>query len=59
MVRRMDKQEEVLIWCRKCVYEVTQWVEKRFRGECRAPETWKILRHVFLRKPDTKLKKVL
>ena len=26
------------------VYEVTHWLEMRFRGECRAPAAWKILR---------------
>ena len=37
------------------VYEVAHWFDKRFRGECRAPEARKILRLVFLKKPDTKL----
>ena len=32
------------------VYEVTHWFDKRFKGECRAPEAWKILRLVFLKK---------
>ena len=41
------------------VYEVAHWFDKRFRGECRAPEGWKILRFVFLRKPDAKLEKGL
>ena len=41
------------------VYEVAHWFEKRFRGECRAPEAWKILRLVFLKKPDAKLEKLL
>ena len=41
------------------VYEVAHWFEKRFRGECRAPEAWKILRLVFLKKPDAKLEKGL
>ena len=36
------------------MYEVAHWFEKRFRGECRAPEAWKILRLVFLKKPDAK-----
>ena len=27
--------------------EVTHWVEKRFKGECRAPGAWKILRLAF------------
>ena len=30
------------------VYEVAHWFDKRFYGECRAPEAWKILRLVFL-----------
>ena len=41
------------------VYEVTHWFEKRFRGECRASEAWKILRVVFLKKPHAKLEKGL
>ena len=36
------------------VYEVAHWFAKRFRGECRAPEAWKILRLVFLKMPDAK-----
>ena len=39
------------------VYEVARWFDKRFRGECRAPEAWKVLRFVFLKKPDAKLEK--
>ena len=31
-------------------YEVAHCVDKRFKGECRAPEAWKILRLVFLEK---------
>ena len=38
------------------VYEVTHWFAKRFRGECRAPEAWKIFRLVFLKKPDASLR---
>ena len=34
-------------------------VIKRFKGECRAPEAWTILRLVFLLKPDAKLEKGL
>ena len=34
------------------VYEVLPWIDKRFRGECRAPEAWKLLRLVFLEKLD-------
>ena len=41
------------------MYEVTHWFDKRFRGECRAPEAWKILRFVFLKKPGAKLEKGL
>ena len=41
------------------VYEVAHWFNKRFRGECRAPEAWKVLRLVFLKKPDAKLDKGL
>ena len=41
------------------MYEVAHWFEKRFRGECRAPEAWKVLRLVFLKKPDAKLEKGL
>ena len=37
------------------VYEVTHWFDKRFKGECRALEAWKVLRLVFLKKPDGKL----
>ena len=39
------------------VYEVAHWFEKRFKGDCRAPEAWTILRLVFLKKPDAKLEK--
>ena len=41
------------------VYEITHWFEKRFRGECRAPAAWKVLRSVLLEKPDAKLEKGL
>ena len=41
------------------VYEVKHWVDKRFKGECRASEAWKTLRLVFLKKPDAKLEKGL
>ena len=41
------------------VHEVTQWFEKRFKGEYRAPEAWKILRLVSLKKADAKLEKGL
>ena len=33
--------------------------DKRFKGECRAPEAWKVLRLVFTKKTDAKLKKGL
>ena len=35
---------------KKTVYEVAHWFDKLFRGECRAPEGWKVLRLVFLKK---------
>ena len=38
-------------------YEVTHWFDKRFKGECRAPEAWKVLPFVSLKKPDAKLGK--
>ena len=38
------------------VYEITQWFEKRFNEECRAPEAWRILRLVLLKKPDARLR---
>ena len=42
------------------VYEVAHWFDKRFRGECRAPEAWTVLRLVFhKKKPDAKLEKGL
>ena len=41
------------------VYEAAYWFEKRFRGECRAPEPWTILRVVFLKTPDAKVEKGL
>ena len=49
-----------------CVTEMLQffadgahWFDKRLKGECRAPEARKILRLVFLKKPDAKLEKGL
>ena len=39
------------------VYEVPHWFEKRFKGEWRNPEAWKILRLVFLKKPDARIEK--
>ena len=33
--------------------------QKRFQGDCRAPEAWRILRLVFLKKPDARLEKGL
>ena len=41
------------------VHEVAHWFDKRFRGKFRAPEAWKVLRLVFLKKPDAKLEKGL
>ena len=41
------------------VYEVTHWFDKWLKGECRAPEAWKIPRLVFFKKPDAKLEKGL
>ena len=41
------------------VHEVAHWFDKRFWGECRAPEAWKVLRLVFLKKPDAKLEQGL
>ena len=31
------------------VYEVAHWFDKRFKGECRVPLAWTILRLVFSR----------
>ena len=39
------------------IYEVAHWFQRRFRGISRAPEAWRILRLVFLKKPDAKLEK--
>ena len=39
------------------IYEVTHWFQKRFQGDCRAPEAWRSLRLVFLKKSDTRLEK--
>ena len=41
------------------VYEVSHWFHKRFKGECRAQEAWKVLRFVFLEKPNAKLERGL
>ena len=41
------------------VYEATHWFDKRFKGECRAPEARTILAFVFIKKPDAKLQKGL
>ena len=41
------------------IYEVTHWFQKRFQGDCRAPEAWRILRLLFLKKPDARLEKGL
>ena len=39
------------------VCEAAHWFDKRLRGECRAPEAWKVLRLVLLKKTDAKLEK--
>ena len=31
------------------VYEVAHWFDMRFKGECRAPEAWKVFRLAFLK----------
>ena len=36
------------------MYEITCWFEKYSGRKCRAPAAWKILRLVFLTKPDAK-----
>ena len=41
------------------VHEVPHWFNKRFKGEYRASEAWKVLRFVVLKKPDAKLEKCL
>ena len=41
------------------IYKVTHWFQKRFQGNSRAPEAWRILRLVFLKKPDARLEKGL
>ena len=41
------------------VHEVAYWFDKRFKGWCRAPQAWKVLRLVFLKKLDAKLEKGL
>ena len=41
------------------VYEITHWFQRRFLGISKAPEAWRILRLVFLKKPDAKLEKGL
>ena len=41
----------------KTLYEAAHGFDKRFRGECRALEVWKVLRLVFLEKTDAKLEK--
>ena len=51
---------EMLQLSTETVYEEAQWFDKRLKGECRAPEAWKILRLVFLnKKPDAKLEEGL
>ena len=41
------------------MYEVTQWSEKRFKGECHAIEAGKIPRLVSLKTPDARFEKEL
>ena len=41
------------------IYEVTHWFQRRFVVTSRAPEAWRILRLVFLKKPDARLERVL
>ena len=41
------------------VYKVTQWFEKRDKGELPGSRGWEILRLVFLKEPDAKLEKGL
>ena len=41
------------------IYEVTRWFQRRFLGTSRAPEAWRILRLVFLKKLDARLEKGL
>ena len=41
----------------KKVYIVPRCVQKRFMGQMEAPSSWKIVKLVFLRKPDTELRK--
>ena len=41
------------------LHEITNWFDKRSRGECRAPATWKVSRLVFLQMPDAKKEKGL
>ena len=36
------------------VYEITHWFVVRSQGECRSLEVWRVLRFVFLKKPDDK-----
>ena len=40
-----------------CVYEITHWFNRRLKGLHTAPVAWKVLRLVFLKKPDAKLEK--
>ena len=37
----------------------SHWFDKPFKGECRAPEVWKVVRFVFLKKPNAKFEKEL
>ena len=39
-----DRLETEMLQClpTETAYEVTHWFDKRFKGECRAPEAWKV-----------------
>ena len=41
------------------IYEVTHWFQRRFLGTSSAPEAWRILRLVFLKKLDAEVEKGL
>ena len=41
------------------IYDVTHWFQKRFQGDCRVAEAWRILSLVFPKKPDARLEKGL
>ena len=33
------------------IFETTDWFQRRFRGKCDSPSSWRIVKLVFLRKP--------